>query len=181
MHLASPGGRTPDTALRAAPQQAGGVARTDVSPWAPRRVATRLASAAGLAAALAALLPAAANAADYHVNFQPKKAVVPSGYVRDFGEAYGPRTLADQGSGLSYGWVSAGTSNPLALTSWTRERNRAGIDPRLDTLMHVQPNGSEAAWEIEVPAGQYHVTVSVGDAPTDAGVYDSNHTINVEG
>ena len=38
------------------------------------------------------------------VNFQPEAIIPPSGWLRDFGQAYGARTDDYQGVGLSYGW-----------------------------------------------------------------------------
>lgn len=131
---------------------------------------------------------------DIKVNFQNETVPVPSGYLRDFGQPYGERTGADQGSGQSYGWVEPRTHNPLDLTKNGRDRNRTGIEQRLDTVIHmqygdIQPPGSNGnlepgAWEIAVPDGTYDVTVSVGDQPggsSGSSVYDSQHTINIEG
>lgn len=112
------------------------------------------------------------------INFQPNTAV-PAGYVKDSGEAYD----ATRG----YGWVrqdslSSATHTPLNITAYARDRNRTNIDQRLDTLLHMQyPNTPAAAWEYAVPNGTYSVTVSVGDAPNNSRVYDSQHTIRVEG
>ncbi|GAA2635538.1 Ig-like domain-containing protein [Paractinoplanes durhamensis] len=111
------------------------------------------------------------------VNFQPAASAVPAGYTADTGAAF------DAGRG--YGWVQRGTSTPLDLTRNTRDRARAGIDARLNTLIHVQygdvggTNGvlTEGAWEYAVPNGTYQVTVSVGDQPA----YDSRHTVRAEG
>ena len=111
------------------------------------------------------------------VNFQPATSAVPSGYTADTGAAYD----ATRGSG----WVQQGTSTPLDLTRNTRDRARAGVDARLNTLIHMQygdvggTNGvaTPGAWEYAVPAGTYQVTVSAGDQPP----YDSSHTVRVEG
>ncbi|GIF23809.1 hypothetical protein BJ973_004421 [Actinoplanes tereljensis] len=111
------------------------------------------------------------------VNFQPAAGAIPSGYTADTGAAFSATT----GSG----WVQQGTATPLDLTRNTRDRARTGVDPRLNTLIHLQygdvggTNGvlTAGAWEYTVAAGTYQVTVSVGDqAP-----YDSRHTVNVEG
>jgi len=107
--------------------------------------------------------------------------------VRDSGEAYGPRAGANQGSGLSYGWVTPGTHTPLDLSSNGRNRNQAptsaGVsDIRLATLMQMQYSGSfgnssPGAWEIAIPDGSYSVTVTAGDPS----YVDSTHTVTVEG
>ncbi|AQZ63827.1 hypothetical protein BKM31_22295 [[Actinomadura] parvosata subsp. kistnae] len=124
-----------------------------------------------LLAVLIALAPL-----DVKVNFSDQATAPPTGYVRDFGEAYGPRS-----GGLTYGWVQEGTTTPLSLVG--NGRNRAtGADVRLDTLVHMQlPAGSAGvrtpgAWELAVPAGAYRVTAAVGD-PSHT---DSRHWLDVE-
>jgi hypothetical protein len=122
---------------------------------------------------------------DLNVNFQSETATVPTNYLRDFGESYGLRTGANQGSGLSYGWVVPGSTTPLSLVGNGRDRNLIS-DQRLDTLVHMQgndiPNFSgvkqPGAWEIAIPNGLYQVFVSVGDAGT---AVDSSNCINIEG
>ena len=113
-------------------------------------------------------------AQDVKINFQPSTAAVPTGYIKDSGEAYD----ATRG----FGWVTgASPHTPLSIVDYGRDRNRTNVDPRLDTLLHMQyPNTPTAAWEYALPNGTYSVTVSVGDQPW-RGVYDSKHTINVEG
>ena len=110
------------------------------------------------------------------MNFQSETAPVPAGYLRDFGEPFVPKAGPDQGSGLSYGWVEPGTSTLMYLIGAGRDRNRPGIDQRLDTLMHMQGGMGAGAWEVAVPNGVYSLLVSVGDQSTD-----SDHVINVEG
>jgi hypothetical protein len=111
------------------------------------------------------------------VNFQPAASAVPAGYTADTGAAY------DAGRGR--GWVRQGTSEPLDLTRNTRDRARAGVDARLNTLVHLQYGDvggtggvlTEGAWEYAVANGTYRLTVSVGDQPA----YNSRHTVRVEG
>jgi hypothetical protein len=140
---------------------------------------------------------AAASDFDVNVNFQSPSADVPAGYLRDFGQAYGARTDADQGTGLTYGWVTPGTTTALDLSAGGsagngRDRGYSdnGLDQRLDTLIHMQyddiggTNGTpaEGAWEIEVANGSYEVTVSVGDPDVDSKPADfPTHHINIEG
>lgn len=121
------------------------------------------------------------------INFQPSSAPLPTGYRVDSGQAYS--------SSRGFGWVrqdslAAATATPLSVASNSRDRNRSGIDQRLDTLVHMQYPSSvsnttaettPAAWEYTLPDGTYIVTVSVGDMPNADNVYDSQHSINIEG
>ncbi|UBU18154.1 Ig-like domain-containing protein [Nonomuraea gerenzanensis] len=124
-----------------------------------------------LLAVLIALAPL-----DVQVNFSDQATAPPAGYVRDFGEAYGPRP-----GGLTYGWVQNGTTTPLSLIGNGRNRG-TGTDPRLATLIHMQlPAGSAGirtpgSWEIAVPSGAYRVTAAVGD-PSHT---DSTHWLTIE-
>ena len=115
------------------------------------------------------------------INFQPASSAVPAGYTADTGLAFD----TTRGSG----WVRqdslSGTRVPLTLTANTRNRARAGIDARLNTLIHLQYGdvggtsgvATAGAWEYTVANGQYQVLVSAGDQPS----YDSSHTVRVEG
>ena len=123
---------------------------------------------------------------DESINFQTETAPVPEGHLRDFGQGYGERAGADQGTGLSYGWVEQNNQGqPTNLVGNGRDRN-SNSDQRLDTLMHMQlPPSSQGgvekfgAWEMAVPDGSYEVTVAVGDP--NNGTAAESHTINVEG
>ena len=118
-------------------------------------------------------------AQDVKINFQPRNAAIPAGYVRDSGEAYD----ATRG----FGWVTqdslaSATHTPFSIASYARNRNRNNLDQRLDTLLQMQyPDTTAAAWEYALPNGTYSVTVSVGDEPGSGGIYNSNHVLNVEG
>lgn len=111
------------------------------------------------------------------VNFQPASSATPSGYIADTGAAY----TASRG----FGWVRQDNGAALDLTRNTRDRARAGTDPRLNTLIHLQYGdvggtsgvATAGAWQYAVPPGTYTVTASVGDQPS----YDSVHVIRVEG
>jgi hypothetical protein len=127
------------------------------------------------------------------VNFQDPATVPPAGWVSDYGQPYGLRTAANQGSNLTYGWRKRadGTSLDLSVGGTTpgNGRNRAvNDDILLNTLMHMQAddvegnfNGTQAEgyWEARVPNGIYDVTVTVGDI----GVFPmfESHCITVEG
>src|SRR5436305_1724893 len=116
------------------------------------------------------------------INFQPATSTVPAGYLADTGAAYD----ATRG----YGWVrqdsvGSATHVPLDLSRNTRDRARAGIDPRLNTMIHVQYGDSPppqtkgevtpGAWEYAVTPGRYTVTLAAGDQPT----YNSTNVVRV--
>jgi hypothetical protein len=118
------------------------------------------------------------------INFQPATSTVPAGYLADTGAAYD----ATRG----YGWVrqdsvGSATHVPLDLSRNTRDRARAGIDPRLNTMIHMQYGDSPppqtkgevtpGAWEYAVTPGRYTVTLAAGDQPT----YNSTNVVRVEG
>jgi hypothetical protein len=113
------------------------------------------------------------------INFQLSTANLPAGYIKDSGEAYD----ATRG----YGWVRqdslrSAEHKPLSIVKYARDRDRSKTNQALDTLQHMQyPDTPAAAWEYAVPNGTYSVSVSVGDQPGSGGVYDSKHTIRVEG
>ena len=126
----------------------------------------------------------------YQINFQDAATTPPDGYLRDFGEAYGPK--ADQ---LEYGWVQLADGAPLDITTPSsgsgRNRSVAGVGLLQNTLIHMQGNdvsswtgnrSIEAAWEIAVPDGWYRVDVSVGDPTQDGQLSETpDHFIRVEG
>jgi hypothetical protein len=122
-----------------------------------------------------------------NVNFQDDQTTPPAGYVRDFGQPYGARTDADEGNGLTYGWVTPGTTAPLSLVGNGRNRNNppyslGDADVRRATFVHMQYTGvsgvaAPGTWEIAVPNGSYTVAVGVGDGS----FADSVHQINIEG
>jgi Bacterial Ig-like domain len=137
----------------------------------------------GLVSSLIALVAAPAAQADValKVDFGTATTTPAPGYVLDFGEPYGDRTGANQGTGLTYGWVADGTATPLDLTGRGRERtgSQAQSDPRFNNFMHMQyPGTTYGSFEIAVPNGSYSVTVGVGDSGPH---YDSTHAIVVEG
>lgn len=128
---------------------------------------------------------------DVRVDFTSEAGTPAAGHLKDFGQAYGVRTAADQGGGThSYGWVKENSEEELSLVGNGRVRGRAGVDPRLDSVLHMQfgdvtggacpPNVCEDGdWQLAVPDGTYDVTVAVGDQPGATG-YDSLHAVNVE-
>ncbi|MBJ7357901.1 malectin domain-containing carbohydrate-binding protein [Nocardioides sp.] len=135
-------------------------------------------------------LAGAGGAVDVKVNFADAATVPPSGYLTDFGQAFGTRTGTNQGTGLSYGWVRMGTSEPVSLEGNGRNRNTQATDPtsqpdlRLATFIHAQLPASvttgvhvDGSWEMAVPNGIYTVTVGLGDPGVPV---DSSHWINIE-
>lgn len=101
-------------------------------------------------------------------DFTTTTGTLETGYTRDDGSAYSPNA--------SFGWVTRTTKTPLSVVSDTRVRGTS-VDKRLDSLAHMQRQGKDAAWEVVLPNGQYHVCVGVGDATS----LDSTHKLNAEG
>lgn len=98
------------------------------------------------------------------INFQPNGSPAVAGFSIDSGALYDAR-----GGGLTYGWSSSHTGDVF-------DRNASSADDLLETGVYVQANES---WEIELPNGDYAVTVAVGDA---GGSGDNTvNTVNVEG
>ena len=136
-------------------------------------------------------VPVVPNTTDIKVDFTATNGVPAAGYVADWGQAYSARTSTNQGSGLVYGWIDA-DGNDLSLVTNGRDRGRAGVEERVDSIIHMQygdvnggtgTNGvkNEGVWELAVQPGLYEVTVAVGDEPGAEGVYDSEHVVNIEG
>lgn len=122
--------------------------------------------------------------ANFKVNFQDSATVPPAGWLRDYGQSFGPRTSAYQGSENTYGWIKRSDKTALNLTKNGRKRSSPS-DLLLATFMHMQASDLssfsgtkiEGIWQAQVANGNYEVTVSVGDATQT----DSRHSINVEG
>jgi hypothetical protein len=91
------------------------------------------------------------------VNFQPANAVVPATYVVDSGATF---TTA-----RGYGWNT--TQEVVA-------RNLLIADPR-DTFVDIV-NSTSATWELVVPNGTYHVSITCGDPQTSG-----THRVALEG
>ncbi|WP_111767673.1 Ig-like domain-containing protein [Nakamurella deserti] len=116
------------------------------------------------------------------VDFTDAVTAPPAGYVADWGQPYGPRTSANQGSGLTYGWISPTDQTPVSLVGNGRNRNTGSApvnqpDARLASFMHMQLGAATGRWELAVTNGAYEVTVAVGDAGTAT---DSAHWVDVE-
>ena len=105
--------------------------------------------------------PTAANIVSVKINFQPAGSDIPTNYIADSGEVKGSR-----GGGWTYGW-------DVDLTANTRDRD-VNADQRLDTFVFDTDN--IRLWEVDVPNGQYKVTIAMGD-PNNA---QSQH-LEVEG
>lgn len=136
-----------------------------------------------LMAGVVAWAPAAAAAPatlPLRVDFGIAGMTPAAGYELDYGQAFGARTGANQGQGLTYGWTTDGTTTPVDLTGGGRVRSGTGVgDAKQTSLMHMQPSGRTGSWEAEVANGTYTVTIGVGDASTS--FYDSVHAATVEG
>jgi hypothetical protein len=114
------------------------------------------------------------------VDFGAASTVPAAGYVLDYGQPYGARTGANQGTGNTYGWISNTTAEPANVSANGRVRTGTGeTDIKQTTLMHMQlPAANPVAWQAEVANGWYTVAVGLGDAYP---VYDSTHSVTVEG
>ncbi|WP_231848245.1 Kelch repeat-containing protein [Gloeobacter violaceus] len=144
-----------------------------------------LAAAAGtlLCLSFTRILYAQADRLSVLINFQPGNSSVPADYTKDNGAPYS--------SERGYGWVredslSSATPTAIGIGPNTRDRKVKGLDPRLNTLMHMDypPGGSDpdavkvpVAWEYKLPNGSYSVQLTVGDPA----YFDSEHSMNVEG
>ncbi|WP_277484384.1 PKD domain-containing protein [Catalinimonas alkaloidigena] len=117
------------------------------------------------------------------INFQDAQTTTPAGWETDFGDAYGVKP-----NGYTYGWLSIdGSKTPLSLVGNGRNRNVTGFTVLQNTLMHMQYDdvggsgiNEEGMWEIEIPNGDYRVTVVAGDLASE-NLSGTQHHINVEG
>lgn len=94
--------------------------------------------------------PAPTAGTHLKVNFADQATVPPTGYLTDFGQAYGARSDANEGTGNTYGWVQVGTHTPVSLVGNGRNRNtdssRANQpDLRLATFLHMQRPANAAS------------------------------------
>ncbi len=127
----------------------------------------------------------------YRINFQDFGTTPPGGYLKDYGQAFGPRD-----GQLTYGWTKLSDGSPLDLTTPSTGSGRhrstfTSLSLLQRTLIHVQGNdvsswtgnrAIEASWEIAVPNGWYQVDVSVGDPDQDGKTEETpDHFIQVEG
>jgi hypothetical protein len=128
----------------------------------------------------------AATAFSASIRFATATATPPAGYLADWGQPYGARSSANQGTGQTYGWVQEGTATPVDLTKNGRLRTgTTTTDPLRTGLVHMDYPASAGtsgtaipgSWEIAVPNNAYTVTVSVGDA---GNYYDSTMQLNIE-
>jgi hypothetical protein len=100
------------------------------------------------------------------INFQTPEVIPTGGYRPDTGKVFG-----DRGSGLKFGWDADNTAN-------ARVRNNPGSpDFRYDTYNHMQKDGGDRKWELEVPNGMYEVRLVAGDPSAT----DSDYRMSLEG
>ena len=93
--------------------------------------ATVTASAAGYNSAvleikMSVIAGSSGNLANFKVNFQDSATATPAGFLRDYGQAFGPRTSASQGTGYVYGWIKKSDKTALDLTKNGRKRTSPG-------------------------------------------------------
>lgn len=135
-------------------------------------LASLLLVAPGAASAEPATLP-------LQVDFGTSGTTPAAGFVRDHGQAYGARSGPNQGTGLTYGWVTDGTTTALDNSGSGRNRGTSGVDAKQTTFVLMQPTAATTgAWEAEVADGWYSVTVGLGDSGP---YYDSVHAVTAEG
>jgi glucose/arabinose dehydrogenase len=125
------------------------------------------------------------------INFQDGNTQAPPGWLKDTGEPFSEHPGTYEGMGLTFGWKSTETREPISLQG----NGRARIEPEdvlLSTFVHMQANDISALrygafdgvkasgyWELKVLNGVYKVTVAAGDgAVTKAKQIDC---INIEG
>src|SRR5436190_535854 len=95
------------------------------------------------------------SALSAHINFQPKAAPTPAGYVADYGTPF--RTTRNG----SFGWRGK--------NAYTVDRNsRLSLDQRYDTFNQLSFGNKASVWEMAVPNGTYQVRIVAGD-PAEAG------------
>ncbi|MEH6405994.1 MAG: cadherin domain-containing protein, partial [Leeuwenhoekiella sp.] len=118
------------------------------------------------------------------INFQPDSVSNPEDYLLDTGQPFGSKA-----NGLTYGWIDINSKTPLNLSANTRTRNFDNLNIVQNTFIHMQYNSvgglagvnKEGMWEIEIPNGDYEVTVEVGDGGVDQLGTIPSHSINIEG
>jgi hypothetical protein len=117
-----------------------------------------------------------------NIDFAPAATTPPAGYTVDSGASYS--------AARGYGWVredslTTAVHAPVDLSPNTRTRTSQGsalqktfIHMQLTPTSRVTPAVNiSGAWDVDLPIGQYTVTVGVGDADN----YDSTHVIRAEG
>ena len=127
-----------------------------------------------------AVAPALVTFTGIQINYSDEGTAPPAGYLRDFGQAYGIRVAADQGSSTyNYGWIDVINGNPVSLVG--QGRNRGGTPLEQTTTIHMEHPSTPPTgfWEFALPNGEYEVTVSVGDA--SIGSDPTTHRVNAEG
>ncbi len=123
----------------------------------------------------------------FYVNFSDPNTVPPTGWLRDYGQAYGPRSGLYQSTGLQYGWKKRSDGTALNITGNGFNRNTPE-DVTQSTLIYMQANNlsgtfsgtkTQAYWEMRLPNGTYDINVSVGDGAVNSETQSDN--LNVEG
>jgi uncharacterized repeat protein (TIGR03803 family) len=119
------------------------------------------------------------------VNFSDANTPAPTGYFKDFGEAYGLRLPS-----MTYGWYETNLSAPLSLVGNGRNRNpNPDVNTINETLIHMQyddvTNGTngvrkKGSWQCLLPNGTYQVIVTTGDSDNELET-GTRHVINAEG
>lgn len=87
------------------------------------------------------------------VNFQSNTHTVPTGFLPDYGDLYGPR-----GGGMTYGWLHNATGD-IKTTA-----HPADYTALLGDCYAKTNSAGTMTWEIAVPNGYYYVLAATGEA-----------------
>ena len=116
------------------------------------------------------------------INFQDTNFDPPSGYLADYGAAYGA-----QPGGYLYGWIDPVSRQPADNSENAEGKSRGVLDSSSDEIKLVNSFNAlnnvllevpqPRHWEIAVPNGRYRVEIGVGDVK----LRNSRHTLRLEG
>jgi|GEM_PF-2445264 len=114
---------------------------------------------------------------NYMFNFGPEGTVSPVGWITETGAAFGRKQ-----NGITYGWSLASNKTPTDFSGQARNRNpNPDFDVVRETLVHFNRAGTspKGIWEVEVPNGEYEVTLQVGDIDAEI-TANTKHSVKAE-
>ena len=104
-----------------------------------------------------------------NINFQPKGAQIPEGYLPDTGQAYG-----NQGNGWSYGWAPFA---PYEMPKLVAEDFDWETDQQYDTRVGLaEPEATLVRWEIALKPGRYSIRLVAGSPEIPEGPWPRDWT-----